>query len=153
MSIEDNKALARRYLEEVYSKGNLEVIDECLDRDIQDHEEFGDQMPAGLVGVRELVKAFRAAFPDISVTIDDLVAEDDRVFIRASWVGTHKGEFMGISPTGKRIYFSSMDEIRVGDGMIKEHWGITDTISLVMQLGAVSIPDEYPGGSSLYLDG
>jgi len=153
MSIEDNKVLARRYLEEVYSKGNLEVIDECLDRDIQDHEEFGDQMPAGLVGVRELVKAFRAAFPDISVTIDDLVAEDDRVFIRASWVGTHKGEFMGISPTGKRIYFSSMDEIRVGDGMIKEHWGITDTISLVLQLGAVSIPDEFPGGSSLYLDG
>ncbi|MFA5802834.1 MAG: ester cyclase [Thermoleophilia bacterium] len=128
MSIEDNKVLARRYLEEVYSRGNLEVIDECLDRDIQDHEEFGDQMPAGLVGVRELVKAFRAAFPDISVTIDDLVAEGDRVFIRASWVGTHKGEFMGISPTGKRIYFSSMDEIRVGDDRIKEHWRITDTI-------------------------
>ncbi|MFA6000912.1 MAG: ester cyclase [Thermoleophilia bacterium] len=153
MSIDENKALAHRYLEEVYGKGNLDIVDECLDRDVEDHEEFGDQKPAGLVGIKELVMAFRAAFPDINVTIEDLVAEGDRVFIRANWEGTHKGEFMGISPTGKRIFFSSMDEIRISDGKIKEHWGITDTIALATQLGAISMEDEYPGGSSLYLDG
>ena len=153
MSMEENKALAHRYLEEVYAKGNLDVVDECLDSDIQDHEEFGDQKPAGLVGIKELVRAFRAAFPDISVTIEDLVAEGDRVFIRSNWEGTHKGEFMGISPTGKHIYFSSMDEIRISSGKIKEHWGITDTMYLATQLGAVSMPAEYPGESSLYLDG
>jgi steroid delta-isomerase-like uncharacterized protein len=153
MSAAANKDLARRYIEEVYSKGNLDIIDNLLDVDIQEHEEFGDQKPAGRVGIKELVKTLRQAFPDIRVTIEDVVAEGDRVFIRASWEGTHQGEFMGIGPTGKHIFFTSMDAIRFSDGKIKEHWGITDTMGLMMQLGAIGAHVEYPGGSSLYLDG
>lgn len=153
MAAEENKALARRYMEEVYAKGNLDVVDELLAEDIQDHEEFVDQKPAGRAGIKELVRAFRKAFPDISVTIDDLAAEGDRVFIRCSWEGTHQGELMGIEASGKRVFFTSMDEIRFGDARIKEHWGVTDSMGLMMQLGAIPASIEYPGGSSIYLDG
>lgn len=153
MAAEENKVLARRYLEEVYGKGNLDVVDELIAEDVQDHEEFGDQVPAGRAGIKELVKAFRKAFPDISVTIDDAVSEGDRVFIRCSWEGTHQGELMGIEASGKRVYFTSMDEIRFSEGRIEEHWGVTDTLGLIHQLGAIPAPIEYPGGSSIYLDG
>jgi len=153
MSAEANKETARRYLEEVYGQGNLDLIDELLDPTIEDHEDFGDQKPAGKTGIKELVKAFRAAFPDIRVSIEDMVAEGDRVCVRCSWVGTHQGEFAGIAATGKQIHFTSMDEIRFNDGVIQEHWGITDTMSLLTQLDAIGPHVEYPGGSSLYLDG
>lgn len=153
MSTEDNKALACRYLDEVYAKGNLELIDELIDVDIQEHEEFGDQKPAGRPGLKELVKVVRNAFPDINVTVQDVMAEGDRVFMRTSWEGTQKGEFMGIEPTGKHVYFTSMDEIRFAGGKIKEHWGVSDTMGLMMQLGGLGAHVEYPGGSSLYLDG
>lgn len=153
MSAEENKALARRYIEEVYAKGNLDLIDELLDIDVQEHEEFGDQKPAGRSGIRELILAFRSAFPDISVEIEDPVAEGDRVFLRTNWAGTHHGDFMGIEATGKRIYFTSIDELRFSEGKIKEHWGVTDTMGLMMQLGGLGTHVEYPGGSSLYLDG
>jgi len=153
MAVATNKDLARRYLEEVYANGNLDVVDELLDEDIQDHEDFGDQKPAGRTGIKELVKAFRTAFPDISLSIDDAVAEGDRVFLRCTWQGTHQSRFMGVEATGKHIFFTSMDEIRFSGGTIKEHWGITDTLSLMTQLGVIEPLVEYPGGSSLYLDG
>lgn len=153
MSIQENKDLAKRYMQEVYVNGNLDFVDECVDCHMEEHEDFGDQKPAGLNGIKELVRVFRAAFPDINVTIEDEVAEGDKVFFRASWEGTHAGMFAGLPPTGKRIYFSSMDEIRVRNGKIVEHWGVTDTTALMAQLGAISMPAEYPGGSSLYLDG
>lgn len=153
MSSETNKDIARRYLEEVYGKGDLDLVDELLDSGIQDHEDFGDQKPAGRTGIKELVKVFRTAFPDIRVSIEDMVAEGDKVFLRCSWEGTHKSEFAGIEPTGKHITFDSMDEIRFSDGVIQEHWGVTDTMGLLAQLGAIGQHVEYPGGSSLYLDG
>lgn len=153
MSADANKDIARRYLEEVYGKGNLELVDELLDAGIQDHEDFGDQKPAGRTGIRELVKAFRSAFPDISVSIEDMASEEDKVFMRCRWEGTHRGEFAGVEATGKPVSFTSMDEIRVSDGVIQEHWGVTDTVGLLSQLGAIEPHVEYPGGSSLYLDG
>lgn len=153
MTAEANKDIARRYLEEVYGKGNLELVDELLDSGIQDHEDFGDQKPAGRTGIKELVKVFRTAFPDIRVSIEDMVAEGDRVFMRCRWEGTHQSEFAGIEATGKQIYFDSMDEIRFSDGVIREHWGVTDTMGLLAQLGGIEPHVEYPGGSSLYLDG
>jgi len=153
MSVEENKAHARRYLEEAFAKGNLEIIDELLDIDVQEHEEIVDQKPAGRSGIKELVRAFRVAFPDISVTIEDVVAEGDRVFLRASWEGTHERDFMGVEATGKRIYFTSIDELRFDGGKIKEHWGVTDTMGVMMQLGGLQPHVEYPGSSSLYLDG
>lgn len=81
------------------------------------------------------------------------MAEGHRVFMRSSWTGTQKGEFMGIEPSGRRIFFTSMDEIRFEDGKIKEHWGVSDTMGLMLQLGRLGAHVEYPGGSSLYLDG
>ncbi|MBI5869957.1 MAG: ester cyclase [Actinobacteria bacterium] len=153
MSSEANKDTARRYLEEVYGNGNLELVDELLDSGIQDHEDFGDQKPAGRTGIKELVKVFRTAFPDIRVSIEDMVAEGEKVFMRCRWEGTHQNEFAGIEATGKHIYFDSMDEIRFNDGVIQEHWGVTDTMGLLAQLGGIEPHVEYPGGSSLYLDG
>jgi len=153
MSVDANKDQARRYLEEVFANGNLDVIDELLDVDVQEHEELVDQKPAGRSGIKELVKVFRAAFPDISVTIEDVVAEGDKVFLRASWQGTHEQDFMGVEATGKHIFFTSIDELRFDGGKIKEHWGVTDTMGVMMQLGGIQPHVEYPGSSSLYLDG
>ena len=82
-----------------------------------------------------------------------MLAEGDRVFSRCSWEGTQQGELMGIEPSGKHVFFTSMDEIRFSDGRIEEHWGVTDSMGLMMQLAAIPAPIEYPGGSSIYLDG
>ena len=98
------------------------------------------RVTAGKRGIVEAVSAFRSAFPDLNVTIEDEFAEGDRIFLRTTWRGTHRGEFMGIGATGRSVSFESMDEIRMADGKLKEHWGVTNTLSLLMQLGALKMP-------------
>jgi predicted ester cyclase len=79
----------------------------------------------------------RSAFPDFHATIDDIIAEGDKVVLRQTWTGTHKGEFMGIPPTGKRVSFGVIDIIRVDGDKCVEHWGQMDNAGLMQQLGAV----------------
>jgi predicted ester cyclase len=85
---------------------------------------------------------FRGAFPDFKVTIDDLIAEGDKVVIRATWNGTQKGEFMGIPPTGKRVSFGVIDIIRMAGGKAVEHWGQMDSMGMMQQLGVAPAPGE-----------
>ena len=82
----------------------------------------------------------RSAFPDFKATIDDLVAEGDKVVIRQTWTGTHKGEFMGVPPTGKSVSFGVIDILRIAGGKVVEHWGLMDSMSLMQQLGASPTP-------------
>jgi predicted ester cyclase len=84
----------------------------------------------------------RNAFPDFKATIDDIVAESDKVVIRMTWSGTHKGEFMGIPATGKRVSFGVIDIMRIAGGKLVEHWGQTDTMGMMQQLGAIPAPVE-----------
>jgi steroid delta-isomerase-like uncharacterized protein len=140
MSTEQNKALARQMMEEVFNQGNLSRVDEFLAPDFVEREELPPGVPPGREGVKQLTAMLHSAFPDFKVTIDDLVAEGDKVVIRQTWTGTHRGEFMGIPPTGRSVSFQVIDMIRIAGGKCVEHWGLMDSMSLMQQLGAIPAP-------------
>ena len=103
MQTEQNKALYRQFVEEVFNRGNTSAIDELVAPDFVEHEELPPGVPSGREGVKQLSIMLRSAFPDLKATIDDILAEGDKVAARMTWRGTHKGEFMGIPPTGKSV--------------------------------------------------
>ncbi len=140
MATEQNKASFRRMLEEVFNKGNVSLVDEFLAPDFIEREELPPGFPPGREGVKVLVSVFRSAFPDFKATIDDMIAEGEKVVVRTTWRGTQKGEFMGIPPTGKNVSFGVIDIIRFAGDKGVEHWGIMDSTSLMQQLGAVPVP-------------
>jgi steroid delta-isomerase-like uncharacterized protein len=91
--------------------------------------------PPGVDGVKQFFAMFRDAFPDVSVVVDELVAEGDRVAVATTFTGTHQGELMGMAPTGKRVSVTGIDIVRVAGGRIVEHRGLTDIVGLMRQLG------------------
>src|SRR6266498_5497662 len=102
MSTEQNKALVRQMVEEVFNRGNVSLADEFWAPDFVDREGLPPGIPRDREGVKQLTTMLRSAFPDFKATIDDIVAEGDQEVISQTWRGTHKGEFMGIPQTGKR---------------------------------------------------
>jgi len=136
MSTEENKAIARRWNEEIWSKGNLAAIDELLATDF-----VFNYAPPGVKPDREAYKQFvtmlRAPFPDFQYTIEDMVAEGDKVSVRWSGRGTHKGEYMGIAPTGKQVTITGISIIRIVGGKIVQEWGEMDNLGMMEQLGAI----------------
>jgi steroid delta-isomerase-like uncharacterized protein len=140
MSIEQNKALVRRMVEEVFNQGNVSQADEFMAPDFVEREELPPGIPRDREGVKQLTTMLRSAFPDFQATIDDIVAEADRVVIRQTWSGSHKGEFMGIPPTGRSVSFGVIDIIRIAEGRCVEHWGQMDSMSLMQQLGVIPAP-------------
>ena len=145
MSIEQNKALFRRMLEEALNQGNISLIDELVAPDFVEHEEVPPGAPAGREGVKMMFTMLRGAFPDLKATVDDVIAEGDKVVVRSTWSGTHKGEFMGIPPTGKRVSFGVIDIVRYADGKMVEHWGQMDNLGMLQQLGVAPAPGEGGG--------
>ena len=137
MSTEQNKALVRHMVEEIFNRGNMSRVDEFLAPDFVEREELPPGIPSGREGVKQLTTMLRSAFPDFKATIDDIVAEGDKVVIRQTWSGTHKGEFMGIPPTGKSVSFGVIDIIRIAGGKCVEHWGQMDSMGLMQQLGVI----------------
>ena len=135
MSTEENKVLLRRLFEEVWNQGNLATVDELLAADYVLHD------PAMLIrgpeGFKAYVSAFRAAFPDLHATIEDQIAQDDRVAMRFTVRATHKGEFQGIPPTGKQITLSGINIQRFVDGKIVENWVSLDALGMLQQLGVI----------------
>ena len=142
MSTEQNKVLVRRMVEEVFIQGKTSQADEFLAPDFVEHEELPPGIPSGREGVKQLTDMFRSAFPDFQATIDDIVAEGDKVVIRQTWSGTHKGEFMGVPPTGKSVSFGVIDIIRIAGGKFVEHWGQMDSMGMMQQLGAIPAPGQ-----------
>jgi steroid delta-isomerase-like uncharacterized protein len=136
MSVEQNKALMRRFYDEVVNRGNLNMIDELVSPDFVDHEAFPG-LPAGREGVKQFFSMLRAAFPDLRMNVDDLIAEGDKAVARGTMTGTHQGEFAGIAATGKTVSVPTIDIARFAHGKLAEHWGVTDTMSMAEQLGAL----------------
>lgn len=132
MSVEENKAILRRFLEAWNPRdgGDWELCAE----DLVIHGPEGD---ANLEGLRQGSNMWFSAFPDLQGTIEDIVAEGDRVVTRESWRGTHEGEFMGIAPTGRQIMIATMSMVRISDGRIVEYWEGRDRLQMLEQLGAV----------------
>lgn len=142
MSTEENKAIARRWMEEIWGKGSLAAIDELLAPDF-----VFNYAPAGVARDREAYKqtVTMAPFADIHSTIEDMVAEGDKVAVRWTYRGTHKGEFMGIAPTGKQVTMTGISIIRIVGGKIVEEWGEMDMLGMMQQLGAVPPPGQGEG--------
>lgn len=132
---EQNKALARKFYLEVFEKGNMKAVDELCDPKFVDHNPGPGQTGSGVQGIKEMTAMFRSAFPDLGVTIEDLVAEKDTVVARLTIVGTHKGAFMGAPPTGKKITMRGLDMFRVKNGKVTEVWHYGDEMVALAQIG------------------
>jgi len=135
MSAEENKALVRRWYEEVLNGPNLAVADEIVAADLV----FNGQ-PIGRAGITQAAAWVRSIFPDLHVTVEDVVAEGDRIVTRFTARATHRGEFMGIPPTGKTVTLAGVHVDRVRDGRIAERWETVDLLALLRELGATIAP-------------
>lgn len=137
MPAEENKTIVCRVMDEAWNQGNLAAIDELYAADYVDHAP-GHGGP-GREGVKRTIQMFRSAFPDLRGTLEDLIAEGDKVAFRYTAAGTHQGDLMGIAPTGKRVSMDGIAIVRIANGKIMEGWGGFDALGLLRQLGAVSI--------------
>jgi steroid delta-isomerase-like uncharacterized protein len=143
MSTEENKAIIRRFVEEVQNRHNIGALEKLFSPDFSDHSGISS-LPPTLDGAKQFFTMLFTAFPDIHATIHDQVAEGDKVVTRKTFHGTHQGEFMGIPPTDKHIAFDVIDIFRVASGKITDHWAVADMLGLMQQLGVVSSPGQ-PG--------
>jgi steroid delta-isomerase-like uncharacterized protein len=134
----DGTGLIKRFYKEVLEGGNLDLIDELATDDYLDHEEALPGQPSGKEGVRYFVNAIRTAFPDIKATsLEPYLTDGNMEACQVILTGTHQGEMAGVAPTGKSVEFGGTDIIRVEDGKVAEHWGTTDNLRLMQQIGAI----------------
>ena len=138
MSTETNKAIVRRYIEQVVNNQRHDLVEEFLVETVELH---GSGPPiVGLTAVLEWLARFAAAFPDWQTTIDDMVAEGDKVVVRITSNGTHQGEMQGILATGKPVTQYAIVIYRLANGKIAEGRLQTDNLSMLQQLGVMSAP-------------
>ncbi len=134
---EGNKNLVRRLFEEVWNKGNLQVTDDLLTPNYAHHDSSTPDLGRGPEGEKKRATLYHTAFPDLRLTVEDIIAEGETVVARWSCRGTHKGDLNGIAPTGKRVNITGISIARFTNGKMSEgfvHW---DALSLMQQLGVV----------------
>lgn len=140
MSLQENKAIVLRMTEEFYNKGNIESAGQFFAGAYVHHEPASPHV-TDLAGLKESLRTKLAAFPDLHVKIDELLAEGDRVTKRWTLHATHTADLGGLPPTGRRITLSGIDLFRLADGKIVECWLAYDNLSLLQQLGAIPTPE------------
>lgn len=141
----ENKEIVRRYYEQALNEERTDLLEELIAPDVVNHDPLSDETltpeeARGFEGFRRHVEVFHEAFPDGTVTIDDIIAEGDTVAARFTVEGTHEGQFGGIAPTGNRISGTNMVFYRIRDGKIAERWLETDTVAMLEQLEGVEQP-------------
>lgn len=133
-----SSSLINRFYSEVIAGGNFALVDEMVTDDFVDHELALPGQPPGKEGAKFFANTIRTAFPDIAVKeAEPTLVDGDLEAVHVMLTGTHKGDLMGIPATGKSVEFGGTDIVRVRGGKIAEHWGSTDTLSLMQQIGAV----------------
>ena len=137
MTTENNKAIARLLTEEVFNRGNLAVADKIIAPDFVHHDPNTKEFRSGPEGFKRFWGGYRAAFPDLHITIEQQIAEGDLVVDRWTGTGTHQAELMGIAATGKKVTLSGISIHRIVGGKITETWNNYDALSLLEQLGFV----------------
>jgi steroid delta-isomerase-like uncharacterized protein len=133
----ENKALSRRLMEEAFNAGNIDVVDELVTTDVVNHDAALPEPTVGPDATKASIQAYRAAFPDLRITIEEQIADDMGVATRWSAKGTHEGELMGMAPTGKQATVTGITIDRIVDGRIAESWTNWDTLGMLQQLGVV----------------
>ncbi len=141
---ERNKALMLRLIDEGFNKANLSVVEEIVAPGQQEHQYFGPNQPGGPEGTKIIIQNLHRLFPDFTLTIEDMVAEGDKVWVRATGRGTHRGEFLGRPPTGKQVAVAVIDICRFENGKMVEHWGVPDRFHMMIQLGIIPEPQGTP---------
>jgi steroid delta-isomerase-like uncharacterized protein len=141
MGTEENKAVARRSIEGIWNKGDLAVVDELLASGYV-HHVAGAETVRSSEGMGQFVTGFRSAFPDLKFTIDDQIAEGDKVVTRWTGRGTHQGELQGIPPTGKQVTMTGMTVERIVNGKVVEGWAEFDALGMMQQLGVIPAPEQ-----------
>jgi predicted ester cyclase len=135
---EENKTLIRRYIEEVINAHNPDAADKFVVPDYIEHDMMPPGTPPGLEGLKESLHAGFQAFPDVKATEEWIVAERDMVAIHVTYSGTHKGEFIGIAPTGKAVTWTDTHSFRIFGGKVVEYWTNGHSwLSMAQQLGAI----------------
>jgi steroid delta-isomerase-like uncharacterized protein len=137
MSTEDNKALVRRFYEEGWNQGNLAVFDELLAPNHVLHDPGFPQPIHGLEGFKQYYGGYATAFPGNQITVEAYIAEGDTVVSRWTGRGTHKGDLLGIPPTGKQVTVTGITINRIANGKIAEDWSNYDMLGMLQQLGVV----------------
>jgi steroid delta-isomerase-like uncharacterized protein len=143
MSAEENKAIVRRWFAAT-DQGNRAIVAELCAADYIDHNPPLPDMPPGNAGVSQANEVLRAAFPDTMHTIEDQIAEGDKVVTRLRARATFRGEFLGIPPTGTVVEITGITIHRLADGKLVEHWASFDALSFMQQLGAIPAPTPAP---------
>jgi steroid delta-isomerase-like uncharacterized protein len=134
----ENKALIRRWFEEVWNGGRIELVDELRAADtVATGLGEGDAESRGNAAFKTFYSNMRQAFPDLQVRIEDMIAEGDRVAVRATFEGTHMGEALGAAPTGRRVSFACIAIARIADGRIVQAWNSLDQLGILNQIGAL----------------
>ncbi len=141
MPAEENKALLRRFFEDLFNHGSLETADAIVAPDYVNHDPVPGETP-GVEGLKQFVTMLRTAFPDIHFTVDDQVAEGEKVATRWTVMGTHQAEFAGIPATGKPVRLTAINIHRVADGKIQEGWLNWDALGMMQQLGVIPAPGQ-----------
>lgn len=132
-----NKQLADAFIQELFTKGDLDAVDRYLDPGFVNHDPPFPGAPDGPAGMRLAAAMFREALPDWHSEVEQLVAEDDIVVERFTASGTHRGELLGVPPTGRTLTLSGINIFRVNGDRIVERWGRLDELGLLRQLGLV----------------
>ncbi len=133
---EENKALVERYWAEVWTAEGEAAVPELLAPDEVHHWGFGGDT-VGREGFRERLRRFLEAFPDFAVRVEQVVAEGDRVVSRQVYRATHRGEWLGVAPTGAAVEWTGIQVFRIACGQIAESWGQADHLGLLQQLGGL----------------
>ena len=134
---DENKDISRRADEELFNRGNLSIADELFTSNFVYHDPVSHEEWRGPESVKSYATMLRVAFPDLHQTIEEQIAEGDKVAYRWTARGTHQGEFMGIAPTGKRVEMTGISIARLIDGKIEEIWENYDALGMMQQLGIV----------------
>jgi steroid delta-isomerase-like uncharacterized protein len=137
-TLEGNKRIVRRFIEDIFLRRDFAAVDELLTDDFTAHT-WGP-MPPGRDGLKEAITRVSAGVSDARMTVEDVIAEGDRVAVRLTSSAVQSGEFMGISPSGKRYEIGEIHIFRLRDGRVAEHWHQADFVGMMRQLGAM------PGG-------
>jgi steroid delta-isomerase-like uncharacterized protein len=142
VSAEENKAVVRRWFEELFNAGNLEVADEIIAPDHINHDPTLPDIPSGPEGQRQIVNLYRGAFTNAHISIEEQLAEGERVATRWSGSGTHQGELMGVAATGNQVRVTGITINRVWGGKIQESWSNYDALGMMRQIGAIPEPGQ-----------
>ena len=139
MTLEENKGVVRRFIEEIQNEGRTELIEEIFAPDFVDHNPL-PSFPPDRDGTKRMFLYVRKSFPDFHMEINNMIAEENMVATRKTLHATHQGEYMGMAPTGKHLQMEVIDIFRIANGRLAEHWTVIDRLGMMEQLGVTQRP-------------